>query len=308
MLYAVLMDPTADRRAIPVYLLFTWSASSLFYFLIIRSAGTRAADGAYTSGLMWCPAIGALLACKYLGRPIASLGWKWGRTRYQVISYLIPLGYSAVTYSVAWLTGIAALNPIQTAEAFTRFFGLGQLSRPAGVGFIFLDVATIGVIQNCATTLGEEIGWRGFALPRMQARYGPLWGTLQLGIAWGFWHALFFLTPDHGGGPGTSFITLLISFFLFLLMVIGLAIIFTWVFNHTHGSLFIASLLHSSIDTPQLVWIPLFPGLTETRLDLALLIGLGLPALLIVILTRCRLGYQPGGDMAKEIAGRLELN
>jgi len=157
------MDPDADRRGIPVYLLVTWTVSSLFYFLIIKSTGTNAANGAYTSGLMWCPAIGALLTCRYIGRPIASMGWQWGQTRYEVISYLIPLGYSTFTYSIAWLTGIAALNPIQTADAFSRFFGLGPLSRPLGIGLYFLVVATIGVIQNCATTLGEEIGWRGFS-------------------------------------------------------------------------------------------------------------------------------------------------
>ena len=55
------MNPAADRRAIPVYLLVTWTVSSLFYFLIIKSAGTNAASGAYTTGLMWRPAIGALL-------------------------------------------------------------------------------------------------------------------------------------------------------------------------------------------------------------------------------------------------------
>ena len=95
------MNLAADRRGILVYLLVTWTVSSLFYFLIIKSAGTNAAGGAYTTGLMWCPAIGALLTCKYLGRPIASLGWQWGQTRYQVLSYLIPLGYSTFTYSIA---------------------------------------------------------------------------------------------------------------------------------------------------------------------------------------------------------------
>ena len=49
--------------------------------------------------------------------------------------------------------------------------------------------------------LPEEIGWRGFALPRMQPRYGPLRGTLLLGLLWALWHLLYFLTPDHGGGP-----------------------------------------------------------------------------------------------------------
>src|SRR5947199_10022472 len=122
------MNLAADRRAILVYLLVTFVVSSLFYFLIIKSAGTDAAGGAYTSGLMWCPAIGALLTCKYLRRPIASLGWQWGQTRYQVLSYLTPLGYSTVTYCIAWLSGIAAVNPIQTADAYSRFFVLGALS------------------------------------------------------------------------------------------------------------------------------------------------------------------------------------
>ena len=91
---------TAD--AILVYLLFTWTVSSLFYFLIIKSAGTNARDRSFPPpGLMWCPAIGALLTCKYLGRPLASLGWRWGQTRYQVLSYLIPAGYATFTYSIA---------------------------------------------------------------------------------------------------------------------------------------------------------------------------------------------------------------
>jgi membrane protease YdiL (CAAX protease family) len=140
----------------------------------------------------------------------------------------------------------------------------------------------------------EEIGWRGFALPRMQPRYGPLWGTLLLGVLWTFWHLPRFLLPEHGGGPGTGFATFLTNFSIFFLMVVALAIIFTWVFNHTRGSIFTAILAHAAVDTPQLVWIPLFLAVDVTRFDLAILIGLGVPALLILILTRGRLGYQPG--------------
>jgi len=44
------------------------------------------------------------------------------------------------------------------------------------------------VIVFFGVALPEEIGWRGFALPRMQPRYGPLWGTLLLGILWAFWN------------------------------------------------------------------------------------------------------------------------
>jgi membrane protease YdiL (CAAX protease family) len=153
------------------------------------------------------------------------------------------------------------------------------------------------VVVFFGVALPEEIGWRGFALPRMQPRYGPLWGTLLLGVLWAFWHFLYFLTPDHGGGPGTGFATLLTNFSIFFLTVVLLAIMFTWVFNHTGGSIFISNLIHAAIDTPQLVWIPIFlAAMNETSIDLALLIGLGVPALLIVILTRGRLGYQPSQE------------
>jgi membrane protease YdiL (CAAX protease family) len=140
---------------------------------------------------------------------------------------------------------------------------------------------------------GEEPGWRGFALPRMQQRFGPLWGSLLLGFLWTCWHLPDFLSSAQGGGPGTGFITFLRNFPLFLVMVTALAIIMTWIFNHTHGSIFIAILAHASVNTPQLVLVPLFPDVDFTRLDLAALITFGVVALLIVILTRGQLGYQP---------------
>jgi len=140
--------------------------------------------------------------------------------------------------------------------------------------------------------LAEEIGWRGFALPRMQPRYGPLRGTLLLGVVWGFWHVYDFLTPNRGGGPGTSVTTVMTSFIIFFLSVIALAIIITWVFNHTRGSVFVASVLHTSVDTPQLVWIPLFVIVNAIILNVACLVGFGVAAVLIVVLTRGRLGYE----------------
>jgi membrane protease YdiL (CAAX protease family) len=151
-----------------------------------------------------------------------------------------------------------------------------------------------------ATGLPEEIGWRGFALPRMQRRYGSLRGSVLLGVLWAFWHLLSFFLPSHGGGPNVSFAAILINFLVFSLMVVALTVIFTWVFNHTQGSIFIASLVHTAINVPQLAWAPLFfeVGLFnstagELALNQAYLIGFGMFALLLLILTPGRLGYQP---------------
>ena len=149
------------------------------------------------------------------------------------------------------------------------------------------------VLVFFAVGMPEEIGWRGFALPRMETRFGPLWGTLLLGFLWVFWHLPRFLLPEHGGGPGTGWTNFFTNFSYFFLMVMALAIIFTWIFNHTRGSIFAAMLAHAAIDTPQLVWIPLFLALDEAKMNLATLIAFGVPALLILILTRGRLGYQP---------------
>lgn len=140
--------------------------------------------------------------------------------------------------------------------------------------------------------LGEEPGWRGFALPRMQQRYGPLWGTLLLAVVWTGWHLPDFLTSAQGGGPGTGFSTFLHNFPVFFGLVTAIAVILTWVYNHTHESLFTAILAHASVNTPQVVLIPLFPAVDATRLNLAALIGFGVPAILIIVLTRGQLGHR----------------
>jgi uncharacterized protein len=233
------MHPHVDRRAIPVYLLITWAVSSVFYFLIIKSAGTNAAGGNFTSGLMWCPAIGALLTCKYLGRPIASLGWQWGQTRYQVLSYLIPLGYSAVIYSVAWLTGVAGLNPIQTGEAFSRYFGLGPMSKPFGTTLFFVVVATIGVIQNCATTLGEEIGWRGFLVPELARRFSFTATSLLSGVIWAIWHVPIIVLAGYNAGTGWYGLAVVSANMILLCFVL------TWL-RLKSGSLWTAVILHAA--------------------------------------------------------------
>lgn len=142
--------------------------------------------------------------------------------------------------------------------------------------------------------LGEEPGWRGFALPRMQKQYGSLWGTLLLGILWSCWHLPDFLTASKGGGEGTGLVTFFMNFSIFTLAVVSLSVIMTWLYNHTQGSLFIAILAHASVDAPEVAgWTTPFPAVSMIGLHWAILIAFGIPAILVLILTRGRLGYQP---------------
>ena len=164
--------------------------------------------------------------------------------------------------------------------------------------FLISYAVTFVVILLGGGPLGEEPGWRGFALPRLQSRYGPLPGTLLLGVMWTFWHLPDFLTSAQKGGPGAGWSVLYAGLPVFFVEVMVLAVVFTWVFNHTGGSVLIAILLHASYNTFGYTVRPLFAAPIVTATDLPFLIEVGGLALLIVVFTRGRLGYRPGTGLA----------
>ena len=97
--------------------------------------------------------------------------------------------------------------------------------------------------------LGEELGWRGFALPRLQARHTAYRASLLLGLIWGLWHIPLYFVPGTGqfetvsGGTDPAF-----AIGAFVVWTIGLSILFTWLFNETRGSLIVVILFHTSIN------------------------------------------------------------
>ena len=101
--------------------------------------------------------------------------------------------------------------------------------------------------------LGEEFGWRGYALPGLQDRMGWRIASLGLGLVWGVWHLpLFFI-------EGTSQAHIPLA--LFLLSVVAMSVLFAWLVNHTKGSVVAALLLHTAINFWPSV-VPILP--TET--------------------------------------------
>jgi uncharacterized protein len=198
---------------------------------------------------------------------LVRVGWSWYFLTFLVIPALVITGILVQPGTLAGFKGMQAAVAIQY--------------------LIYFVVVAFG-----GGPLGEEPGWRGFALPRLQQKFGPLVGTLILAVGWTCWHLPDFLTSAQGGGPGTGISAFLTNFPIFLVLVTAIAIILTWVYNRTGGSVFMTILAHASINTPQVVLVPLFPAVETTRLNLAALIGLGAAAVLILLLTRGRLGYQ----------------
>jgi len=141
----------------------------------------------------------------------------------------------------------------------------------------------------------EEGGWRGFALPRLQRRYGPLVGTLILGALWSVWHLDIFFGPVAGANPDASFVSVLIAFVLFTIGEIGLSVIITWILNNCRGSVLMAILAHGAQDTA-IPFLALFPSTSlyyETVGFQGMGVGLvfGIAGLMVILCTRGRLGY-----------------
>jgi membrane protease YdiL (CAAX protease family) len=109
--------------------------------------------------------------------------------------------------------------------------------------------------------LGEEGGWRGFALPLLQDRYSAFWSSIILGIVHTLWHLPLFWLP--GGTPIVDGNVTLVGVISFLSLVTIGTFVYTWVFNHTRGSMLIAVLLHLSFNTANSVVFSMFPDLTE---------------------------------------------
>ena len=163
--------------------------------------------------------------------------------------------------------------------------GLASI-RSLGLGYVLSYLSVFPLVLVLGGPLFEEPGWRGFALPRLQPLHGPLVGTLILGLMWALWHLPQFLVPswaEASGGRG------FLAIVKFVFIAIAFAIVTTWVFNNTKGSVFMAILVHAAIDTFS---IPMGELFSPSDVGNSILLSFGVLVVLLVVLTRGRLGYQ----------------
>lgn len=149
------------------------------------------------------------------------VGWNW---------YLVALLlYPAILFSAVLCNAALTRTSLDFTDVFAhRIFGASAFLPLFIVPFFFVD----------AVSNGEEIGWRGYVLPRIQANHGALTASLIIGVIWGLWHLPKFLAPDN-----TS------PFWLFMIRMMTDAVLYTWLFNNTRGSLLLTTAFHASANT-----------------------------------------------------------
>lgn len=168
------------------------------------------------------------------------------------------------------------------ATALLAFTSIGIALALGSKVFIFNPIGEIYMVIPVFlyvlifSVLGEETGWRGFALPRMQKRYGPLAASLYLGMIWGLWHLPLFLIEGDFHRD--------IPFWLFMIQEIALSLVMTWLYNNTRKSLLSVHLFHGASNTT-LGILPVLPMSTggDLRVLRVMVILLILLALGIVL-------------------------
>ncbi|HXF49184.1 MAG TPA: type II CAAX endopeptidase family protein [Verrucomicrobiae bacterium] len=247
-------------KRILIFLLLNFGLSAVFNYLIISSGSFRTGRGMYVLGVMWCPGVAALITCKLCGKSIAELGWRWGKTKYQVASYLIPFGYALVAYLAVWLSGLGGFYNPEFVQSAVRDFHWGKL--PAGL-VLFLTVfltGTLGIIRSTGSALGEEIGWRGFLVPELAKVTSFTNTALISGAVWAVWHYPALLFADYNAGTPAWY-----GVGCFTIMVIGMSFIFAWM-RLKSGSLWTAAFLHASHNLfVQAIFTPLTTDTGKTK-------------------------------------------
>jgi membrane protease YdiL (CAAX protease family) len=142
-----------------------------------------------------------------------------------------PLWYLVIVLGPVALTGgVVALNTLLGGPALS--LGMPLLGVAVFLAFSIFP----------GSALGEEIGWRGYALPRLQSRRSALSASLILAPIWALWHLPLWLTGAPGRTP-TLYAAFVVSAF-------AMSVIITWVYNSTGGSLLMVVLIHATVNLP----------------------------------------------------------
>src|SRR5271170_1680233 len=232
------MRPLAKQILTYIFLVFAFS--SVPYFLMIHTGHIGAGNGMVVALVMWCPAFAAFAACGLFRIDLATLGWSWRPARYVAWSYTIPILYALPVYVVAWVAIPGSFVFSAFANPLGAAFGFPGWPRVTALFLAIPCYAVLGVISSTARALGEEIGWRGFLLPRLVQQTGFTWGCLLSGCIWAVWHYPGLLFADYNAGTRPVF-----ALTCFTLMVIADSYILGWL-RLKSGSLWTGAILHAS--------------------------------------------------------------
>jgi len=226
------MDEPA-RRDVPRFVAFTFVATWLLWapLVILGERVPQPVTAALTMAGSMIPSAVAILL-------LSVTGDRGGRRslRTRLLSARVGPGWYAAVLLLPLLVPVAvAISVLVGGEAPD------------------VDVTALGVIVLFVlsifpgSALGEELGWRGFLLPRLLAHRGALTASLTLGALWGLWHLPLWLVGDDSRPVSV--------FPVFLVSAAAISVVMTWMHKGTGGSLLVIVLYHAAANLPLTLFI-----------------------------------------------------
>ncbi|PXX21952.1 CPBP family intramembrane glutamic endopeptidase [Arenibacter sp. ARW7G5Y1] len=221
-------------KTIFVFLGILISLSAICYYAILKLNPTSI----YVGALMMCPALSAFATLKITKRPISSLPWNLEKSKYLNLSYLIPVLYITIAYVFIWVFSFGSVLNQETILEWSQELGMEEFSIPIVILSMVVLLSIVGVVKNIGSTLGEEIGWRGFFIYELRKIFSFGGVSIISGLIWSIWHWPIILLIYKGSGNVIFHIS------SFTVMILGMSVILAY-YTFKSNSLWPSALFHS---------------------------------------------------------------
>jgi len=208
--------------------------TSPFHYAIVKLFPSRI----YVGAIMWCPAVAAFITLKIKRRKISSLNWNCADSKYIRLSYFIPALYGTITYILIWIFGFGELANDEVIADWGKeigLIGIGTLNPTSITIIAIFLLGTVGVIRAMATTLGEEIGWRGFFIYELRKVLSFTGVSVFSGLIWAAWHWPLLVYYSNN---------VLLEFITFFTVIVSMSFMMTY-FTFKSKSLWPAVIFHA---------------------------------------------------------------
>lgn len=182
------------------------------------------------------------------------VGWRW-----MALAFFFPVAFMGLAAAIHVALG-------------------GTLPPSPAAGHALLAAANFVLVFLVGGPLGEEFGWRGYALPALQRRWGWRIASLVLGGVWTLWHLPLF----YSAGTVQSHLPM----GLYALSAIASSVLFAWLFNRTEGSVLLVLVLHTAVNAWSLVIPVMVLPDGSNRRPFQLVVGILVFAALLLLLRR----------------------
>ncbi|MEM0278116.1 CPBP family intramembrane glutamic endopeptidase [Pyrobaculum sp.] len=180
----------------------------------------------WLAAAMWTPALGALLELKREGKlKPRPLGEEWPGLKALYKATAPAAFWLALSILLAYF--VVGPSPYEPPPTVRAVFFVAFVEVPGWVVYATLPLAVIAPFINALlATFGEELGWRGYLLPRLAERIGWAWASVVVGVVWGVWHAPAVLVVGHNYGRPWCLECLAV----FVLLTVPVSFIHTWAY------------------------------------------------------------------------------